>query len=44
MRKVFEMSPEKRKAIGEKAKESVRKHFDWDKHIQTRMKRLQEVA
>jgi glycosyltransferase involved in cell wall biosynthesis len=44
MRKVFEMSPEKRKAIGEKAKESVRKHFDWSKHIQTRMKRLQEVA
>lgn len=44
MRKVFEMSPEKRNEIGEKAKVSVREHFDWSKCIENRLKRLEEVS
>jgi len=43
MRKVFEMSPEKRKRIGEKASKKVREHFDWEKHINNRVNRLLEV-
>jgi len=44
MRKVFEMSKEKRDAIGKKASETVRKHFDWNIHLNTRLNRLKEVS
>jgi len=44
MRKVFEMSKEKREAIGKKASATVREHFDWDRCITARIKRLNEVV
>ena len=44
MRKVFEMSKEKRDKIGELASKKAREHFDWNNYIQARLKRLQEVA
>jgi len=47
MRKVYEMhkeEPSKLEEIGKKAKKRAREKFDWEKHIQTRLKRLKEVA
>jgi glycosyltransferase involved in cell wall biosynthesis len=44
MRKVFEMSSEKRKEMGAKAKASVREHFDWNRCIKARVERLEEVS
>jgi len=43
MRKVYEMSKEKRNKIGEKAKKDIRAHFDWKEHIQYRLKLISEV-
>lgn len=44
MRKVFELSPEKREKIGFKASKKVREHFDWETHIKNRVNRLLEVG
>jgi len=46
MRKVYEMhkeKPEKLEEIGRKARERARDRFSWNKHIQTRLKRLTEA-
>lgn len=46
MRKVYNMhqdNPEKLKKIAENGKKKVRKIYDWNKHIQTRIKRYEEI-
>lgn len=47
MRKVYEMhrdQPEKLQGIADKGKETVRKLYNWDDHIKTRMKRMEEIV
>lgn len=46
MRKVYNMhrdQPEKLKQIGEKGKKKVREKYDWEQHIQKRIKRMEMI-